>query len=265
MKAKRIAITGAGSGLGQALALRYGQAGWRVAVTDIDPERSAAVADQVEQGGGSALPLGLDTRSVEDYQTLTEQLQSQWGGVDVWINNAGVAGAGTLLDSSLEDWHWMLDVNLMGVVHGARAALPLLRTSRGHLVNIASFAAIASTPGMAAYNATKAAVFSLSETIRAEEYDNGVGVNVVCPAFFATNLMQTFRGPAKAKATMVHLMDKARVTAADVAADVFDAVEQRRFLVISHEIARRQYQLKRDDPEAFFQEILAATRSFIQP
>ena len=90
-------------------------------------------------------------------------------GLDVMINNAGVAGAGTLMEVSLEDWRWIIDINFMGVVHGARAAIPhLQRNGTGLLINVASAAAFASAPGMISYNATKAAVLSLSETLSGE-------------------------------------------------------------------------------------------------
>lgn len=263
--ARRIAITGAGSGLGRELALRYAREGWRVAVTDIQTGRARRVAGEVNDAGGEAMAQTVDTRSDEDFAALIARLNESWGGVDVFVNNAGVSSAGTVADTPREDWDWMLDINLMGTVRGSRAAIPLLRASRGHLVNIASFAAIASAPGMAAYNVAKAGVLSLSESIRGEEHDHGVGVTVACPAFFATNLLESFRTrEPRQKATVQKLMDRSKVSAADVADDIFTAVADQRFMVISHRTARWQYRMKRASPETFFNAVLKATRSFVR-
>ena len=260
---KRIAITGAGSGLGRELALLYARDVWRVAVTDIQAGRARQVAGEVNDAGGEALAQPLDNRKVDDFDTLFARVSQEWGGLDVFVNNAGVSSAGSVADTPLADWHWMLDINLMGAVHGSRAALPLLRASRGRLVNIASFAAIANAPGMAAYNVAKAGVLSLSESIRGEEHDNGVGVTVACPAFFATNLLDSFRSTNdRQRATVDKLMRRAKVSAADVADDIHRAVRDNEFLVISHRTARWQYGLKRLSPNRFFNAVLKATRSF---
>ena len=114
-----------------------------------------------------ALALPCDVTSEESVAAAAKRLQQDWGGVDVLVNNAGVATAGTVLDSPLEQWRWVLDINLLGCVRGARAVIPMLTAQRsGHIVNIASFAGIANPPAMASYNAAKAAVISLSETLR---------------------------------------------------------------------------------------------------
>lgn len=252
LQPKRIAITGGGSGLGREIALRYARDGWRVAIADIDGARARQVAAEIDDAGGEGLGTTADTRNPDDLARFCEQCIDRWGGVDVFVNNAGVAGSGTVTDTDLDAWHWMIDINLMGMVHGTRAALPLLRESKGHLVNIASFAAIASAPGMAAYNVSKAGVVSLSESVRGEELDNGVGVTVVCPAFFATNLLDSFRGNDQQRATVDKLMAKSEVVAADVADDICRAVRDNRFMVISHRTSRHQYWLKRLAPERFF-------------
>lgn len=263
---RRIAITGAGSGLGRELALRFARDGWRVAVTDIQSGRAERVAGEVHAAGGQAMAQTLDTRVPGDFDALIARMTEEWGGLDVFVNNAGVSGAGSVADTPAADWDWMLDINLMGAVRGSRAALPLLRASRGQLVNIASFAAIANAPGMAAYNVAKSGVLSLSESIRGEEHDNGVGVTVACPAFFATNLLDSFRGTKERQRAMVEkLMQRAAVSAADVADDIYRAVQANRFLVISQRASRWQYRLKRVSPERFFAAVLKATRSFNRP
>lgn len=261
--AKRVAITGAGSGLGQALAERYARAGWRVAVTDIVAERAETVAAALRADGSEAFAQTLDIRRAADFTALTTRLETEWGGVDCFINNAGVAAAGTLVDTPPDDWDWLVDINLGGVVRGSRAALPLLRASHGHLVNIASFAAVANAPGMAAYNVAKAGVLSLSESIRGEERPRGVSVTVACPAFFATGLMDNFRSTEPdQKALVTRLMARSRIGAADIANDIYEAAAAGRFLVISHREARWQYRFKRLAPETFFRAVVRTTRAF---
>ncbi|KEZ77743.1 SDR family oxidoreductase [Salinisphaera hydrothermalis] len=265
-QSKRIAITGAGSGLGRALALRYARDGWRVAVTDIQTGRARRVAGEVNDAGGEAMAQTLDTRRQSDFDQLIERLDSEWGGVDVFVNNAGVASSGTVADTPQADWDWITNINLMGVVRGCRAALPAIRASRGHIVNTASFAAIANAPGMASYNVTKAGVLSLSETLRAEERHHGVNVTVACPAFFSTNLMESFRSTTPGREVLVEkLMARSGVTADDVAGQIFDAVAAGRFLVLTHRDTRWQYRLKRLQPELFFRAVEKIARSMLKP
>jgi short-subunit dehydrogenase len=128
-------------------------------------------------------------------------------------------------------------------------------------VNVASFAAIASAPGMVAYNVAKAGVVSLSESLRAEVCDEGVDVTVACPSFFQTNLLESFRSPDPGiRGKVMRLMQNARVTADDVARDIYDGVVHRRFLVISHEEARWHHRLKRALPEIFYREVRKTMR-----
>lgn len=261
---RRIAITGAGSGLGRALALRFAREGWRVAVTDMDGERAGAVAGEVGDAGGRGFAQILDVRAEDDFARLAARLRDEWGGVDVFVNNAGVGSAGSVVDSEMSDWQRQLDINVLGVVRGCRVAVPLLREGGGgHVINVASFAAIASAPGMAAYNVAKAGVLSLSETLRGEVYDGGIGVTVACPAFFATNILDSFENPNPAQKAMVRkVMEKSEVGADDVADDLYRAVAERRFLVISHAKARWQHRMKRLAPERFFHEVRKAMRAF---
>jgi short-subunit dehydrogenase len=130
----------------------------------------------------------------------------------------------------------------------------LLAQKAGHVVNIASFAGIASPPNMASYNVSKAGVISLSESLRAETLDEGVDVSVACPSFFKTNLVESFDNPADAwmkKFTEV-VMDRSRVSAEDVAEDIFRAVHEGRFMLITHDDARMQWRVKRAAPELFY-------------
>ena len=275
LRERRALITGAGSGLGRALALQAAAAGWRVACSDLRLDAAQETVTQIVARGGTATALAHNVTDDGDWRRVVDQVRTLWGGIDLLINNAGVATAGTVADSPLEQWRWVLDINLLGCVRGAQAVTPLMREQQGgHIVNIASFAGIANPPAMASYNVSKAAVISLSETLRFELSTHGVGVSVACPSFFKTALMETSAahapGPTHNSAPQVQkivdrLMQKATVTADDVAADVLDAVERNRFLVITHPDAKQRYHLKRVAPEFYFRMARKATAKFLAP
>jgi len=271
---KRIFITGAGSGLGKALALRFARDGWRVAVTDLDLASATQTLSEVLAAGGSGFADICDVTAEESFAAIAARLRREWNGVDVLVNNAGVATKGTVAESSLEQWHWVLNINLLGCVRGARAIIPLLSAQgSGHIVNIASFAGIANPPAMASYNAAKAAVISLSETLRHEMAPHGVGVSVVCPSFFKTNLIATSRrtspeqgdDPAPQVDLIVQrLMERASITADSVAGEIFDAVRDKRFLVLVNADDKRQVLLKRVSPEYYFRMVQKGTAKFME-
>lgn len=254
LKGQRIVITGAGSGLGRAIALRYAREGWQVAIADIDKGGAAETLAKVRDAGGSGFVQGCNMRATDEVVALAQRLRREWKGVDVVVNNAGIASAGTVLESRYSDWEATLDINLMGVVRGCRELVPMLvEQGAGHVVNIASFAAVATPPGMAAYNVSKAAVVTLSESLRAEVIEAGVDVTVACPSFFKTNLAESMISPDPAmKWVTEKIMARMSVSAEDVAEDIYQAVQQRRFLTIAHKDARMQWRLKRLAPEFFY-------------
>lgn len=274
LKGQRILVTGAGSGLGRAIALAFAAKGWQVACSDRNAETAAQTLGEIEANGGKGLAFALDVTSEESFVSAAALLQREWNGIDVLINNAGVATAGTVAESPIEQWRWVLDINLLGCVRGARAFIPQLTAQQGgHIVNVASFAGIANPPALASYNVAKAAVISLSETLRFEMHALGIGVSVACPSFFKTALLDTSSasapgGQANAAPQMeriVHrLMEKAAVTAEDVAADILAAVEKNRFMVMTHPDARQRALLKRLLPELYFKLALKATAAFLR-
>ena len=271
---KRVFITGAGSGLGKALALRFAADGWRVAVTDVDLAAASQTLSEVLSTGGSGFADVCNVTSEESFAAIAARLQREWNGVDVLVNNAGVATKGTVAESSLEQWQWVLNINLLGCVRGARAIIPLLTAQgSGHIVNIASFAGIANPPAMASYNAAKAAVISLSETLRHELEAQGVSVSVVCPSFFKTNLIATSRQASPEQGDepspqmdriVQRLMEKSSITADSVATDIFDAVRNKRFLVLVNADDKRQVLLKRLSPEFYYRMVQRATAKFMR-
>jgi NAD(P)-dependent dehydrogenase (short-subunit alcohol dehydrogenase family) len=263
----RVLITGAGSGLGQALALRYGQDGHRIACADIQPERAQATAALLAAAGVEALALSVDVADADSVAALEQALRNTWGGIDVLVNNAGVSSAGSFADTALDDWRWMLQVNLMGVVHGCRSFLPgLLGQRRGRIVNIASYAALAGAPGIAPYAVAKAGVVALSESLRAELDGTGVGVSVACPSFFPTRLLENFRAPASRYRTLAEkMMAASRTDATRVADAIVRAAAAGTFLILPTPDEPARWRLKRWFPEFYFRQLMRRVRARSKP
>lgn len=225
-------VTGAASGLGRVIARQMGTTGATVWLTDRDAAGLEAAAAEVRAAGGVPRTRALDVTQDAHWADALEAT----GGVDLLVNNAGVADVGPLIGSTDAAWARQLDVNLMGVVRGCRAFAPGMATrGRGHILNIASFAGLALAPGMIAYNTAKAAVIALSQSLRVELALDGVGVSVVCPAFFPTNLTDSM-GEASDEtiARVQRWMHGSGVTAADVAAASLQAVRDDEALVLTH-------------------------------
>ncbi|MCH7892886.1 MAG: SDR family oxidoreductase [Proteobacteria bacterium] len=250
--ARRVLITGAASGLGKSLALRFAADGWRVAVCDLDEDRLSQTAEEIDRGGGTCMYLRADVTSEQDIEQLAESVSDHWGGLDVLVNNAGIAIAGRTDETSMEEWRRIFEVNFFGVLRTTQAMLPLIAQG-GHIINVASFAGIAAAPGLVAYNTTKAAVISFSESLRAELVDREIGVSVACPAFFKTRLMETSGAPHdKTRAMVERVMERSKITADDVAEQVFASVRTRQFMLIPHVDARWYWRWKRFFPELYF-------------
>ena len=239
---KRILITGAGSGIGRATAARYARQGWRVLVSDVDEVAAETVAKELD-----ASFIRLDVTENATWLAALEWCRREWDGLDVLVNNAGVAGGGRFEEIDLVDWEWILNINLKGVVRGCRMFVPQFKAQRsGHIVNVASLAGIMNLPAMASYNVTKAGVIALSETLRHELAPYGIHTTVVCPGYVQTNLTARMRTPDPAAVALTEkLMAASKVTAEDVAEQLFKAVLHKRFLVLTHFDGRRSALLKR--------------------
>ncbi|MEA2170181.1 MAG: 2-hydroxycyclohexanecarboxyl-CoA dehydrogenase [Solirubrobacteraceae bacterium] len=186
----RVVITGAGSGIGAATAARFDAAGAHVVAVDINGDSAQATADACASG----VAYVCDVADAAAVGALADTIEADHGPVDVLVNNAGVGIAGPFLDSSLEDWKWLRSINLDGVAHGCYAFGPrMVERGHGHVVNVASGAAYIPNRHMAAYCATKAAVVSLSQCLRADWRGQGVGVSVVCPGVIDTPIAAATR------------------------------------------------------------------------
>ncbi|AXO89310.1 SDR family oxidoreductase [Pseudomonas sp. K1(2024)] len=252
----RIMITGAGSGLGREIALRWAREGWRMALADVNEVGLRETLEQVRAAGGEGFVQRCDVRDYSQLTALAQACEAQFGGIDVIVNNAGVASGGFFAELSLEDWDWQIAVNLMGVVKGCKAFLPLLERSKGRIVNIASMAALMQGPGMSNYNVAKAGVLALSESLLVELRQVDVGVHVVCPSFFQTNLLDSFRGPNPAmKAQVGKLLEGSPISAAQIAEHIHAQVAAGEFLILPHEAGREAWRLKCAAPEKLYDEM----------
>jgi NAD(P)-dependent dehydrogenase (short-subunit alcohol dehydrogenase family) len=247
MSSKRIFITGGASGLGLALAKRYAKEGYRVCLGDVNDQAGETARAEVSQAGSpEVLYLRCDVTREEDLQHVADQLSSRWGGVDIVVNNAGVAQAGGIDEVSIADWQWILDINLMGVVRGCKVFTPLFkRQGSGYFVNIASMAGLLDMPKMSSYNVSKAAVVSLSETLQNELVHSKIRVSVVCPSFFKTNLGDSLRAPdPKMRVLVGKLLSRGKLSADEVADQVYDGVKNRSFYILPHVDGRAIWKAK---------------------
>jgi NAD(P)-dependent dehydrogenase (short-subunit alcohol dehydrogenase family) len=235
---RRVLVTGGASGLGAALVRQFLAQGNKVLATDVAPD--AAVPD-------GAAYLKLDVRSEADWAAAVAWCEEHWDGLDLLVNNAGIATGGRIDVETLAEWDRVVDINLMGVVRGCRAFAPMFKAQRsGYIVNTASAAGLVHPPMMSSYNTVKAGVVALSETLSHELHPYGVSVSVVCPSFFRTNLGDSIRGTdTEMNAVARRLIEKSPRTADEVATAVLSGVAKHRFLIIPDRPALMSWRRKR--------------------
>ena len=263
LKGKVAAVTGAASGLGRAMALAFAGEGMHVALADVDEANLSSAAAEVRARGVKATSTRIDVSRGEEVESFARKTVADLGAVHVVCNNAGVSPLGAAWENSVDEWQWILGVNLWGVIHGVRAFAPrLIAQGEGHIVNTASVAGIICPPGSGAYNVTKHAVVALSETLHHDLRERGspVGVSVLCPAYVPTGIAQSernrpsgFEVSKKSKETLAReaMLKKAvasgRLSAADVAAAVVDAVKNDRFYIFTHPRIKGAIQARMED------------------
>lgn len=240
-------VTGAGSGIGRATAEALARRGARVVAVDIDGERAA---DTAARCGGTGEVCDVADRAA------VSALAQRVGTPDILVNNAGVGMTGRFLDMELEDWDWIVAINLMGAIHLTKAFGPsMVERGSGHVVNISSGLAYTPRATEPAYVATKAALLALSQCLRADWHDQGVGVSVVCPGVINTSIVRSntrFRGEragAESRQRTERLFARGHDPAI-VAAAVLDAVERNRSVVPVGIEARIGWHLRRLLPQA---------------
>jgi len=260
----RTVITGAGSGLGRALAVQLARRRGRILVTDIDLAAAEETVRLVEAAGGEAAAMVCDVTEVDAVEAAAAEVERRWGGADILVNNAGVAAGGLVGEQSLDDWRWIVGINLWGVIHGCHVFAPRFRKrGSGYILNVASAAGFVSLPEMASYNVTKAGVIALSETLWGELSGCGVQVSVACPSFFKTEIMNAFRSPSGRQRVMAaNLFRRSHSTADDVAAAALAGLESGAFYVVPHSEGKLAWRLKRFNPALYLAGLRGLLYSF---
>jgi short-subunit dehydrogenase len=258
---KRVFITGGASGFGLALAKIFAAHGWKLGLFDRNATRLADVEGDLSAAHVAVLAYPGDVTHAEELAVAVTSFAATHDGIDIMINNAGVAAAGNVAETALEDWRWIIEINFIGVLNGCQASIPhLQRNGRGLLINVASAAAFGALPGMGAYNATKAAVLALSETLHGELEAGGIQVSVVMPTFFKTALVETMRGPDSSREAAQNAMESSSYTVDDVARDTLAHAARGDFYIVLPGSARWLWRLKRWMPRRFLK--LVASERF---
>lgn len=264
-------ITGAGSGFGLEAARIAAREGMPVVMADVQPDALDRAVAEIEGLGAQVLPFRLDVSKADQVEAMGAATLQRFGAPGFVFNNAGVGLGGLIWEHTLKDWEWIVGVNLMGVAHGVRVFTPMMLDAaqadpgyEGHIVNTASMAGMVNAPNMGAYNVTKHAVVSLSETLYQDLrlVTDQVGASVLCPYFVPTGIHRSERNrpdamrdegtkPTKSQLIAQAMSDKAvtsgKVSAAQVAQAVFDAMRGDRFYVFSHPHALGPVQTRLED------------------
>ena len=255
-KGKTAVLTGAGSGFGLECARMAARLGMNVVLVDVQQDALDQAAQELTAQGAIVLACRVDVSDASAMEQLAMQVQQRFGAPHLVFNNAGVGSGGLIWENSVADWQWVLGVNLWGVVHGVRLFTPMMLQAaqndpdyRGHIVNTASMAGLLTAPNMGVYNVSKHAVVALSETLYQDLQlvSQQVGASVLCPYFVPTGISQSHRNrpddmaaqkPTPSQLMGQAMMDKAvgsgKVSAAEVAQKVFDAVRTGQFYIYSH-------------------------------
>ena len=268
-KNKTAVLTGAGSGFGLECARIGARLGMNLVLADVQQDALDRASAEMQALGAPVLAFQLDVAKAAQVEALGRAVQARFGAPHLVFNNAGVGAGGLIWENSAADWEWVLGVNLMGVAHGLRVFTPMMLdaakqdpTYRGHIVNTASMAGLLNAPNMGVYNASKHAVVSMSETLYQDLalVTDQISASVLCPFFVPTGISQSHRNrptdaptvkPTRSQLIGQAMSDKAvgsgKVSAADVAQKVFDAVATRQFYIYSHPKALASVQTRLED------------------
>ena len=261
---KRALITGGASGLGLATAELLAARGWQLGLLDRDATRLAAAAlDLRARGSPLCETYAVDTTDEAAVKSAVDNFAARCGGLDFAMNSAGVAVAGGMIETPAADWDWIMNINVLGVAHSCRAELPHLVASGGGIViNIASAASFACSGQMSAYNASKAAVVALSETLYQEFADHHVHVAAAMPGFFRTRLMDHARAPAAAAGFAQKMMDASNLGADAVALEIVSRAAAGATHIVLPRSYRWHWRFKRLAPRAYLRWMLSLQRRY---
>jgi NAD(P)-dependent dehydrogenase (short-subunit alcohol dehydrogenase family) len=264
-KEKVALVTGAASGIGFALADRFASVGMKVVLADVEESALETAERALKAKGAPVLTVRADVSKASDIEELAARAYDKFGAVHVLCNNAGVGIGGLTWEHSLEDWQWVLGVNLWGVIHGMRTFLPrmIAQGTEGHVINTASVAGLISSPYMSVYQATKHAVVAMTESLKMELDMTGtkIGASVLCPGFVQTRISDSERNrptdlsqPRAGTETsqeMIRELARQQVAAglkpAEVAEMTLEAIRDDRFYVITHPRFKKLIRLRMEN------------------
>jgi NAD(P)-dependent dehydrogenase (short-subunit alcohol dehydrogenase family) len=259
LSGKTVLVTGAASGIGKETALAFARRKANLVICDVSETGLAETERQIRALGREVRAWRVDVASREAMRGFADAVHQQVEAVDILMNNAGVGLGGGFLDTTLDDWEWIVSINLLGVVHGCYFFLPKMvaRRQGGHIVNVASAAAFMGTAALSAYSTTKFGVFGLSEALREELTPHGIGVTVVCPGIINTPITASarLRGPNAndaARQFMIAMYQRRNYGPERVAANILKAVQRNRAVAPISPEAWCIYYLKRLAPGLVF-------------
>ncbi len=255
LNGKTVLVTGAGSGIGRETALLAARRGADLVICDVNEGALVEVRAQAADLGRNVLARRVDVSNREEMRSLAEAVHADGGAVDLLVNNAGVGLVGGLLDTELEDWDWIVGINLMGVVNGCHFFLPKMieRGMGGHVANVSSMAGFHASPALVAYTTTKFAVLGLSEALREELRPHGIGVTAICPGIINTPITTNARarGAAadpKVRERAVAFYKRRNYGPDRVAENILKAVQRNRTVAPVAPEAWLSYAIKRISP-----------------
>ena len=252
---KQVLVTGAASGIGKETALACARRGANLVICDLDEVGLSDVEKTIRELGRDVIASRVDVSDAEQMRAFADDVHGQIEAPDILVNNAGVAIGGRFQDTSIEDWNWIVGINLMGVVHGCHHFIPKMveRGRGGHVVIVASAAGYTASSNLAAYNATKFAVLGLGEALQDELRGDGIGVTVICPGIIDTPITHNARlvgeiATDKARGRMVDTYRKRNYTPERVAGNILKAIGRNRVVAPISAEAWVMYYLKRFAP-----------------
>lgn len=251
---KNAVVTGAGSGLGRELCLKLAERKYRILLADVNVAQARESLEMVRTAGGDGEIYACDVTQKEAVEQMARYAFNTFRRVDLLINNAGVTSAGFTGDIPIEDWEWCINIDMWGMIYGCHYFIPQMRTQGGgYIINVASAAGLVCLPEMGPYNVAKAGVIALSETIRTELAPHNIGVTVVCPSFFKTNLLKSMRYQNDFQKELAQTtFDRSRLNASDIAGYVMKAMDKNRLYVVPGLNAKLIWLDKRFAPEFFY-------------
>ena len=271
LKGRTVLITGAAHGIGRATAFAFGEKGAQVLITDIDEVGLEKTRAELEERGIGVGSKVVDVTKEQQVTSMIESAISEMNGLDIVVSNAGVSVAGPAEAVPIEDWRWIVDVNVWPHVYAVRAAIPYFREKgSGYLVNVASAAGILGAPALSAYSLTKFAVYGLAESLAVSLHGTGIGVSVVCPLWVNTDITERGRitvdpdigmDEGSARAFGREMLRNSGIPPEHVGEAIVNGVLENRFLILPHPEVLQFAQIKWADPESYIARAAEALQS----